>query len=462
MEHTSTTELGTELVPPGSQIGAWRVVSCAGQGMFGTVYRVQRADPEDSRLFALKLAHYPNDPRFQREVELLRRMDHPSVPRLHEAGGWKPGSGEPRAYFVMDLVEGVPLYAWAAGRQISSREVLKVVGQVARALEATHAVGGVHRDVKGDNVLVRGGDSVAVLVDFGMGTFRGAPALTWHGLPLGTPRYHSPQVLRSSMRWRPGMARYEAGPADDLYALGVMAYRMVTGEYPPPHVQAELGEREEDDTPRWEPPEQVVTVSRKLAALIHQLLAVEPEARGSARQVAEAAERAARTEGRRADVPITARAARKRAARPKWVRAVGLGLVRASWLAAAAGAGMVLALWVRPHLVEEGAMGRQQAAQAGVWQKRAVGLAEAEEVRQAVEPTPSADNENISREMPKEPLPGQRRAPCKADYEVAIGGGCWVPIDKKKPPCGKDAYESKGGCYAPSVPTGRPATSGTP
>jgi hypothetical protein len=462
MERMSTTELGAELLPTGSQVGAWRVMNCAGQGMFGTVYRVQRAEPEAPRLFALKLAHYPNDPRFQREVELLRRIQHPSVPRLHEAGVWKHGSGEPRAYFVMDLVEGAPLYGWAAGRRVSSREVLKVVGQVARALEATHSVGGVHRDVKGDNVLVRRGDSVAVLVDFGAGTFRGAPALTWHELPPGTPRYRSPQALRFSVRWRPGIAPYEAGPADDLYALGVMSYRLVTGEYPPPHLQVEVGEREEDDTPKWVPPEQVATVSPKLAALIRQLLAVKPDARGSARQVAEAAERAARTEGRRADVPITARAARKRTAHLKWARAVGLGLVRASWLAAAAGAGMVLALWVRPHVVEEGSSGRQQTAQAGVQRKRAVGLAEAEEVSQTVGPTPSADNESINREMPKEPLPGQRRTPCKADYEVPIGGGCWVLLGNKKPPCGKDAYESKGGCYAPSYPPGRPATSGTP
>jgi len=459
----STTELGAGQLPPGSQIGAWRVVSCAGQGMFGTVYRVQRAEPEGAQLFALKLAHYPNDPRFEREVELLRRIEHPNVPRLHEAGWWKPGSGEPRAYFVMDLVEGVPLYRWAAGRRVSSREVLKVVGQVARALEATHAVGGVHRDVKGDNVLVAAGDTGAVLVDFGAGTYRGAKALTWHAMPPGTPQYRSPQALRFHVRWRPEVGgAYEATPADDLYALGVTAYRMVTGEYPPPHVQVEVGEREEDDTPKWVPPEQVVTVSPKLAALIRQLLSVQPEARGSAQQVAEAAERAARREGRRADAPITARPARKATVYPKWARAVGLGLVRASWLAAAAGAGMVLALSVRPYVVEEGDAGQQQAAQAGAPKKRAVGLAEAEEVRQAVESTPSAENESISREMPKEPLPGQRRAPCKADYEVVLRGGCWVLLGNKKPPCGKDAYEWKSGCYAPSFPPGRPATSGTP
>jgi len=236
----------------------------------------------------------------------------------------------------------------------------------------------------------------------------------------------------------------------------------VTGEYPPPHVQVEVGEREEDDTPKWVPPEQVVTVSPKLAALIRHLLSVQPEARGSARQVAEAAERAARREGRRADASITARPARKATVYPKWARAVGLGLVKASWLAAAAGAGMVLALSVRPYVVEEGDAGREQAAQAGAPQKRAVGLAEAEEVKQAVEPTPSAENESIGREMPKEPLPGQLRAPCKAEHEEAIRGGCWVPIDKKNPPCGKDSYDWQGRCYAASYPPGRPATSDKP
>jgi len=460
MERMSPTEPYTELLPEGTRIGPWRVVRCAGQGMFGTVYRVQRAEPEDPRHFALKLARYPNDPRFQREVELLRRIEHPSVPRLHEAGVWKHGSGEPRAYFVMDLVEGVPLYRWAAGRRVSSREVLKVVGQVARALEATHAVGGLHRDVKGDNVLVRAGDSAAVLVDFGAGTFRGAPALTWHALPPGTPPYRSPEALRFYVRWRPESgAPYEATPADDLYALGVMAYRLVTGTYPPPHVQVEVGEREEDDTPKWVAPEQVATVSRKLAALIRQLLSVQPEARGSARQVAEAAERAARREGRGADVPITARTARKAPAPQSWSRALRPMLVRACGLAAAAGVGMVLALW----LVAPRRAGRQAPVQAGTVEGNTVGLAEADEVGQASESRQTDDAQTgIALEMPKEPLPGQMRPPCKTEYEDEIRGGCWVLLGKKKPPCGKGSYEWKGFCYWPKYPAVRPDTSGKP
>ncbi len=247
-----------------------------------------------------------------------------------------------------------------------------------------------------------------------------------------------------------------------MYALGVMAYRLVTGEYPPPHVQVEVAQREEDDAPKWVAPEKLTTVSPKLAALIHQLLSVEPKARGNAGQVAEAAERAARREGRGADAPITARAARKGASRPKWVRGVVPVLVRASWLAAAAGAGMVLALWMRPHVAEQGGAGRQQATQAGAQEGSAVGLAEAEEVRQAIEPRQSAGNSSISREVPKEPLPGQLRSPCKAEHEEDIRGGCWVLIGKKKPPCGKDSYEWKGACYAASYPPGCPATSDKP
>ncbi len=130
----------------------------------------------------------------------------------------------------MSWAEGVGLYDWARVRQrlLTSREVLRLLAQVARALEATHAAGGVHRDVKGDNVRVSS-EGHAMLLDFGACWLQGARPLTGAELPPGTEPYRSPQLLRIRRRWERGLeARYEARPEDDFYALGVMACYLLT------------------------------------------------------------------------------------------------------------------------------------------------------------------------------------------------------------------------------------------
>ncbi len=203
-------------------------------------------------------------------------------------------------------------------------------------------------------------------------------------------------------------------------------------------------------------------MSAELAALIRQLLSVEPLARGSARQVAEAAERAARTAGRSADEPITARVARAVPVHVRWARALRPVLGKSSRLVAAAVVGMVLGQWGARLMAEQGGPGGQEAAQAGAADGSEVGLADAEEVGQAAESKPTVDKKGIGLEMPKEPLPGQLRTPCKADYEDEIRGGCWVLLGKKKPPCGNNSYEWNGACYLASYPAVRPDTSGKP
>jgi hypothetical protein len=456
MESMTGPELGTEWLPAGSRIGPWSVMGCGGRGTFGTVYRVERVEPKDARPFALKLASYPKDPRFEREVELLRRIHHGQVPRLQAVGWWEHESGVLFPYFVMDWVEGERLYEWAAARRVSSRQVLRWVGQVARALEATHAAGGLHRDVKGANVLVRAEDSAAVLVDFGAGTFRGAPPLTWQALPPGTPPHRSPEALRFYVRWRPhGDAPYEAGPADDLYALGVMAYRLVTGTYPQPHVQVEVAATESSDSePKWVPPEELATVSPELGRLIRQLLSVEPSARGSARQVAKAAEHLARTAGRESDRPIAARVAGTSPVLRRWAAVLRPTLGRFSWgTAAVVGMALILgAVLAAVHLAEEG---RRKLPPVGAEEGGAVGLADAEELAVARAAGPQLKRAGIGMEMPRGPLPGQHRAPCKLRYEEEIRGGCWVLLGKMKPPCGREAYEWKDACYLASFPAER-------
>ena len=200
-------------LPLGTKVGAWRVHGFRGRGTYGTVYRAVSQEHAQTGPVALKLAIYPGDPRFEREAELLSRIRHPSVPRLLDSGLWRSPWGARHPFVVMEWVEGVPLYAWAARRNPSSRQVLALLAQAAGALQATHEVSAVHRDVKGDNMLVRPSDGRLFLTDFGAGYFAGAARLTpLHTLP-GTPAYRSPELWQSTRHAGAGRHLLPAGPA---------------------------------------------------------------------------------------------------------------------------------------------------------------------------------------------------------------------------------------------------------
>ncbi|WP_373371450.1 serine/threonine-protein kinase [Stigmatella ashevillensis] len=306
--HGTSQALELSCLLPGTDIGPWRVQELRGQGAYGAVYRAERMGEQSSGSFALKLARHPMDPRFEREAELLSRLSHPNVPRLRDQGLWAHPSG-PIPFLVMDWVEGSSLYTWGSARTLSSRLVLRVLSQAARALEATHAADGLHRDVKGHNLLIRSADNHVVLIDFGAGTFRGAPPLTDEVLPPGTHPYRSPEAVQFQWRfWRERGLHYSPGPADDVYALGVTAYRLVTGVYPPAQVtRAPAPGQAPFPIPRQIPPEELVTLCPHLAKLIRQMLAKKPSSRGSAAQLARALEQAAQSAGPQADLPITRR-----------------------------------------------------------------------------------------------------------------------------------------------------------
>ncbi len=179
---------------PGTQVGAWRVEELRGRGSFGAVYRAVSVRPGPVRTVALKLAILPGDKRFEREAELLSRIRCAAVPRLLDSGTWRSPVGDVHPFVVMEWVEGEPLYLWAARRNPSSRQMLALLAQAARALQATHEVSGVHRDVKGSNMLVRPVDGRLFLTDFGEGYPAGADRLTpWNSVP-GTRDYRSGQL----------------------------------------------------------------------------------------------------------------------------------------------------------------------------------------------------------------------------------------------------------------------------
>jgi serine/threonine protein kinase len=121
----------------GSTVGPWLLQEHVGSGSFGIVYRAQRAEQPDSPPVAVKMARRPNDPRFEREAELLRRCVHPSIPRFVELGFW-PGPEQLRyPYITMECVQGPTLYRWlqAQPRTHRAREATVLVEMGGPALD---------------------------------------------------------------------------------------------------------------------------------------------------------------------------------------------------------------------------------------------------------------------------------------------------------------------------------------
>lgn len=226
--------LSPEWLPPGTRVDRWEVVARLGAGGYGTTYSVRRAGRPQGRLYALKLSRRPGERWFAREAELLARVRHRSVVRLITYGVWRLGPVE-HPYLVMEYVEGESLYEWALARNPTARQVTGLLVQVLEALATAHRQGALHRDFKGDNVLVAPDGKVKVL-DWGAGWYAGAPALTATArLPPGSPRYYSPQLFmwRVLSERRPGASSpYAYSVADELYAVGVTFYRLLTDQYP--------------------------------------------------------------------------------------------------------------------------------------------------------------------------------------------------------------------------------------
>jgi serine/threonine-protein kinase len=133
----------------------------------------------------------------------------------------------------MEYVPGRRLDVWASTENPSAREVVRKLLGVAQALAATHRVKVVHRDVKEANILVRDDTGEVVLVDFGVGSDEEASWRTGGVLPPATPDYRSPEawLFEKENKDRPG-AHYRPAPSDDLYALGVVLYWLLTNRRP--------------------------------------------------------------------------------------------------------------------------------------------------------------------------------------------------------------------------------------
>ena len=263
------------VVPPGTDIGGYLVEEKLGAGGFGAVYRARRG----GRLYALKLIPLWGLAEWaEREVAILLRLKHSHLVRIRGHGQW-PDAAPQFFFIVMDYVEGRRLDVWAREENPSAREVaLKVLG-VARGLGAAHRAKVVHRDLKESNIVVRASDGDAVVVDFGAGGYESAPSITGGVLPPGTPEYRAPEAWRFQQEHGDERGRsYQAGPSDDLYALGVVLYWLLTGRQPFLPDEAAGVEAVLNRAPK--PPHVLNSrVAEALSAVCMRLLAKEPEER---------------------------------------------------------------------------------------------------------------------------------------------------------------------------------------
>ncbi|MEV1147878.1 serine/threonine-protein kinase, partial [Micromonospora sp. NPDC049799] len=161
----------------------------------------------------------------QREARAAARLSHPHVTQVYDYGEATLAGGVVVPYLVMELVEGRNLADRLASGPLPWPEAVRMAGQVAAALAAAHRIGVVHRDIKPGNVMLT--DTGAKVLDFGIAALAGPhhPLAGQTGeLLMGTPAYFAPE------RMRPG----PPDPASDVYALGALLYRTLTGRAPRP------------------------------------------------------------------------------------------------------------------------------------------------------------------------------------------------------------------------------------
>jgi eukaryotic-like serine/threonine-protein kinase len=156
--------------------------------------------------------------RFRAEARHTAAVSHPGIAQMYDYG--EPCPGQP-PFLVMELVDGVPLTELLARGPLDPARVMDLVAQAAAGLAAAHAVGLVHRDIKPGNLLVSP-DGTVKITDFGIAYAAGSAPLTRTGALIGTPAYLAPERVTGA----------SAGPASDLYSLGIVAYECLTGAQP--------------------------------------------------------------------------------------------------------------------------------------------------------------------------------------------------------------------------------------
>lgn len=212
----------------GSRLGPYRLIELIGRGGMGEVYQAERADDHYHSRVAIKLVRVDHDAsrvawRFRSERQILAQLEHPNIARLIDGGATE----EDVPYLVMELIAGQPIDMYCEARHLNVTQRVRLFLQVCAAVSFAHQRLVVHRDLKPGNILVTA-DGTVKLLDFGIAKLlETEPATTPSDMTathvrVMTMEYASPEQVRGD----------PITTASDVYSLGVVLYRLLTGRSP--------------------------------------------------------------------------------------------------------------------------------------------------------------------------------------------------------------------------------------
>jgi tetratricopeptide (TPR) repeat protein len=317
----------------GDRVGHYRIVSLLGRGGMGTVYLAQRADGKFEQKVAIKVIHSGPDragmaARLQQEYRILASLEHPNIARMVDAGAARGGL----PYFAMEYVAGEPIDLYCEKLRLPVRERLRLLLPLCDAVQFAHQSLVVHRDLKPGNILVdRHG--VPRLLDFGIAkVLDAAQSNTDTAAWMLTPDYASPEQARGDA----------ASTATDIYSLGGVLYKLLTGLSPHPlHGKSPLEcLRTISEGEIRRPSEIRRELSRELDDMVRMAMAPEP-----ARRYRSADRFAADIEDWLAGRPLAARRDTVWYRAGKFTRRHWIGVTSAAAAALALGAGVATIAW---------------------------------------------------------------------------------------------------------------------